>query len=134
MAESLRIGIRRRLFSGVCVLSLILCLATVGLLVRSYWRVTTLPGAGGFEVRAHRGDFVFDNHDAAGADLDASLRYLEYHFDPAKRASAQSPPPRVRPREFRSGTIPCGVVAVVTALMPALGGHKGVTSHYVRVK
>jgi hypothetical protein len=28
---------RRPLFAGVCVLSLILCLATVGLWVRSYW-------------------------------------------------------------------------------------------------
>jgi hypothetical protein len=34
--------IRRRLFASVCVLSLILCLATVGLWVRSYWRADAL--------------------------------------------------------------------------------------------
>jgi hypothetical protein len=36
VAESLRIKFRRRLFASVCVLSLILCLATMGLWVRSY--------------------------------------------------------------------------------------------------
>ena len=35
-------SLRRRLFASVCVLSLILCLATVGLWVRSYYRYDRL--------------------------------------------------------------------------------------------
>jgi hypothetical protein len=42
VAESLRIKFRRRLFESVCVMSLILCLATAGLWVRSYARLDWL--------------------------------------------------------------------------------------------
>jgi hypothetical protein len=58
VAESLRNRIRRRLFAGVSVLSLILCLATVGLWVRSFFaydeytspRITCFSARGRFIV------------------------------------------------------------------------------------
>jgi hypothetical protein len=53
---------RRRLFAGVSVLSLILCLATVGLWVRSYWAHDVFyrysGGAKGFQLHSSTGDVV----------------------------------------------------------------------------
>src|SRR4051812_40563242 len=91
VAEPLRIRIRRRLFAGVSVLSLILCLATVGLWVRScvaydavVWgqsRAVSVSGRSYFVSRATDDSSVvewrsYPLSDETGADLANQVRRI----------------------------------------------------------
>ncbi len=85
MAHRLLAIIRRRLFAAVTILSLLLCLATVALWVRSYWRSDTLLRNSGDPQRAQYfgmgskfGELsLFANHAPAGsARLKQGWRFL----------------------------------------------------------
>src|SRR5688572_25089527 len=89
---------RRRLFASVCVLSPIICLATVGLWVRSYWISDTWTRYGPADRKISCGSnagriFIFVGHYSShtglpqDGDLGAPQVIWNYYTLPASRTA-----------------------------------------------
>jgi len=93
---------RRRLFTSVSVLSLILCLATVGLWVRSYWAAPAMQMRG-WQIWCVRGTIKASNGPRV-------MAHVITHGEPDLAHPAIS---------YVERSVHCGVVATATALLPA---------------
>jgi hypothetical protein len=83
-------SLRRRLFASVCVLSLILCLAMVGLWVRSYWRADILQFVSAGDVRIDLGSegghlFAFYGRISDGTRHEDGWHHLVRPVTPGRR-------------------------------------------------
>ena len=92
MAHRVLSILRRRLFTFLTILSLLLCLATIALLVRSYWRVdhpehtiSHQQDADVYEVVSNGGEldfshihYRFDHSGDVAIDLKAKSKWVKY--------------------------------------------------------
>jgi hypothetical protein len=121
--------LRRRLFAALSIFSLLLCLATLGLWVRSYWVADSL-NIRGFTWWSRRGLVGINDDPALTADLEAYLRSLEaYAAHPsdkrmAEHFGAEIAPKPALPQLLRidrfERSVPTAVIVAVSALLPIL--------------